>query len=164
MARPILNINQDFEIYFETKVPAILQTISGNEQAKWGIMTSHHMLEHLAMILEIPLGKIAITLITPEEDLPKVRAFLFSEYGLTQNFKFPLLPKDDVLPLKTPNIETAKIALQNTIQQFLESINEADFTMMLHPFFGKLNREEWLLFQFKHFSHHFMQFGLIQSN
>jgi len=31
----------------------------------------------------------------------------------------------------------------------------------VHPFFGELTAEQWLLFQKKHFTHHLSQFGLL---
>jgi len=31
----------------------------------------------------------------------------------------------------------------------------------LHPYYGNLNYEQWLLLHSKHFTHHFSQFGLM---
>jgi oxepin-CoA hydrolase/3-oxo-5,6-dehydrosuberyl-CoA semialdehyde dehydrogenase len=161
MERPILNINIDLEAYFKHDVLNIINHISGNEQANWGLMTPHHVLEHLALVLTFPLEKIKIQLITPEDKLEKNRQFLLSEYGMMQGFKFPLLPKDKAPELMTKNIEEAKIILKETIQAFLEKINDPNFKTALHPIFGQLNKNEWLIFQFKHFTHHFMQLGLV---
>lgn len=161
MDRPILNINIDFENYFKNDVPSIIDNISGNEQAKWGLMTVHHMLEHIALVLTFPLGRLNIPLFTPEDKLEKNKAFLMSAYGMMQGFKFPLLPTDKAPDLSTQNIEEAKQLVKETITAFLEKINEATFVTSQHPIFGQLNKQEWLLFQYKHFTHHFTQFGLI---
>ncbi|MBK8353022.1 MAG: DUF1569 domain-containing protein [Saprospirales bacterium] len=51
--------------------------------------------------------------------------------------------------------------MKETIQQFLKIINEPTFKTKLHPVFGEIDKQQWLTFQYKHFSHHFMQFGLL---
>ncbi|QQR97852.1 MAG: DUF1569 domain-containing protein [Sphingobacteriales bacterium] len=160
MDRPILNIPTDIEQYFATDVFDKIDAINGNEQANWGLMTSHHMLEHLALVLTFPLGRINLPLFTPEEKLEKNREFLHSNYGMMQGFKFPLLPKDKVPELSTKNIAEAKLLLKETIEAFLSKINEEDFDTALHPIFGQINKGEWLIFQYKHFAHHFSQFSI----
>ncbi len=52
MEKTILQIPQDLTAYFRLEVPAILDRIMGEEQALWGIMTPHHMLEHLELVLQ----------------------------------------------------------------------------------------------------------------
>jgi oxepin-CoA hydrolase/3-oxo-5,6-dehydrosuberyl-CoA semialdehyde dehydrogenase len=161
MEKTILQIPQDLTAYFRLEVPAILDRITGEEQALWGIMTPHHMLEHLELVLQFATGKLTTTCITPEEQLPKFRAFLLSDYGLRRDLKPPFLPEKDTLPLKTDSLHAAKQLLLQTTEEFLQTIHHPDFRQATHPFFCELNTHEWLTFQYKHFTHHFMQFGLV---
>lgn len=160
MERPQLNFPDNLENYFTSDLLTTIDAVTGNEERKWGIMTVHHMLEHLAFVLTMPLGKLDIKLFTKEEDLPKYQAFLQSNFGLQQNFKFPLLPIDANPPLLTQTLQEAKAVLKDSITAFTNKINEPNFRTALHPFFGYLDKQNWLRFQYKHVMHHFMQFGI----
>src|SRR3954470_20469505 len=159
--RPILNMQVNLEEFFQTEVPAIIDVIKGDEQPLWGIMTAQHMLEHLVLPLNFAIGTFKVAVFMPEEKIPRQREFLFSVYGLPKNFKAPFLPADGNMPLMTKDLNEAKSFLKETVQKFLSVINSTDFNIETHPVFGHLNKNEWLIFQYKHFSHHFMQFGLI---
>ncbi len=158
--RPVLNMDVNFEDFMRTKAPQVIQNIKGTEMPQWGMMTVHHMIEHLVFPLNFATGVIHSPIFTPEEKLPRNKEFLHSHYGLMQGFKMPLLPKDENPPLMTKSLDEAKTLLSGTIDKFLHSVDDPAFTTANHPIFGKLNRDEWLIFQYKHFMHHFMQFGL----
>ena len=159
--RVILDIGIDLEDFFIFKVPEIIDSIQGDEEAKWGLMNVHLMLEHLIFPLNFLLDAEEVPMITSEEKIPRYREFLLSEYGMMKNFKFPLLPKDDTVIQVSEKLSDAKENLKTTLARFLNKINAPDFTIHRHPIYGNLNKQEWLLFQYKHFSHHFLQFGLI---
>lgn len=159
--RAILDLTIDLEDFFQTKIPQIIDNIIGNEPANWGLMNVHEMLEHLLFPLNFAIIENPIILMTPEEKLPRQRQFLISEFGMPKNFKTPFLPVDRTVPLIKQDLVESKILLKETIQQFLKIINSTGFTTKLHPVFGQLDKQQWLIFQYKHFSHHFMQFGLL---
>lgn len=159
--RPVLDMNVDFEKFLKEDARVVITNIRGDEQALWGMMTIHHMIEHLVFPLNFATGVIAAPILTPEDKLPRNREFLGSHYGLMKHFKMPLLPRDENPPLMTDNLEAAKALLFQTMDKFQESVDAPDFEEANHPIFGKLNREQWYVFQYKHFMHHFMQFGLV---
>ena len=159
--RTILNMQIDLEDFLQKKVPVIIDNVKGDERAKWGLMNVHHMLEHLLFPLNFAITENPIILVTPVEKLSRQRDFLISEYGMPENFKTPFLPVDKMVPLIKNELNESKEMLKHTIQEFLKTINTPDFSVKLHPVFGQLNKQEWLIFQYKHFSHHFMQFGLL---
>ncbi len=159
--RAVLDITIDLEDFFQSEIPQIIDNVNGDEQAKWGMMNVQQMLEHLVFPLNFAITEFPITLVTPEEKLPRQREFLISIYGMPQNFKTPFLPADKTVPLIHLDVEDSKKLLKDTIRKFLEIINAPDFVTKLHPVFGQLDKQQWLMFQFKHFSHHFSQFGLL---
>ena len=159
--RTIINMTIDLEDFFQLKVPAIINNIKGDEPAIWGIMTVHHMIEHLVLPLNFAIGTMPITLMISEEKIPKQLEYLFSTNGMPKNFKPAFLPTDKTIPLVHHSLEESKQYLINTVTIFLETIHKPDFTTKLNPFYGELNKNGWLTFQYKHFAHHFMQFGLM---
>ncbi|MFN8282126.1 MAG: DUF1569 domain-containing protein [Chitinophagales bacterium] len=158
--RAILDMSVDLEDFFQSKIPSAIDNVKGDEPANWGLMNVQQMLEHLIFPLKFAIDNMPLIL-TSEEKLPKQRIFLASEYGMPKNFKTPFLPVDKTVPLIHQNLEDSKKALKETIQQFLAVINVPGFTTKIHPVFGHLDKQQWLTFQYKHFSHHFAQFGLI---
>ncbi|MFY8020551.1 MAG: DUF1569 domain-containing protein, partial [Bacteroidia bacterium] len=48
----------------------------------------------------------------------------------------------------------------NSFVDFWEKHPESIFN---HPVFGPLNKQEWMKFQSKHFTHHFTQFGIFEG-
>ncbi|HRH58213.1 MAG TPA: DUF1569 domain-containing protein [Chitinophagales bacterium] len=159
--RAVLDFSIDLEYFFQTKVPQIIDNVKGDEPANWGLMNVHQMLEHLLFPLNFAITEAPIILVTPEEKLPRQREFLVSEYGMPKNFKTPFLPVDKTVPLIKQDLQESKVMLKETIVQFLKVINTPDFTTKLHPVFGQLDKQQWLTFQYKHFAHHFAQFGLL---
>lgn len=159
--RVILDMQIDFEEFFTHKIPAIIDSIKGDEPAKWGLMTVHHMLEHLVLPLNFAIGTLPMSTMIAEEKIPRQLAFLASEYGLPKNFKPAFLPSDKTLPLMYADIAQSKQLLKDTIVKFLASVNATTFANATHPFYGPLDKTGWLQFQYKHFIHHFSQFGLL---
>jgi oxepin-CoA hydrolase/3-oxo-5,6-dehydrosuberyl-CoA semialdehyde dehydrogenase len=159
--RAVLNMEVDREDFLRSVAPAIIDDIKGDEQPLWGMMTVQHMLEHLTIPLNFAIGTLRVPAFIPEEKIPRQREFLYSVFGLPKNFKAPFLPADENPPYMTKTLDEAKTLLKQTIQRFFEAIQSSEFSTENHPVFGPLNTYEWLIFQYKHFSHHFMQFGLI---
>mgnify|MGYP003829415737 FL=1 len=159
--RAILDMHINLEDFFSTRIPQVIDTVNGDEVAQWGLMNVQQMLEHLLFPLNFAITVNPIILVTPEEKLERQREFLVSEFGMPKNFKTPFLPKDKTVPLIKQDLQESKKLLKETIVQFLNVINASDFTTKLHPVFGQLDKQGWLTFQYKHFSHHFMQFGLL---
>ncbi len=159
--RLVLDMNVSMEDFLSIRVPKIIENIKGNEQAKWGIMNVHEMVEHLIFPLNFVSMNPEMIIITPLDKIKTQQLFLKSEFGMPKNFKFSLLPEDRTLPILYPDLNVAKQKLNEAIDKFLNTINSPQFSKKTHPIFGKLNREEWLIFQYKHFIHHFEQFGMI---
>ena len=139
----------------------ILEKLSDKTPSLWGIMTAHHMLEHLLLPLEFSQGKFSVPLVTAEDKVEKVkRIALLSDAPLRRDFVAPFLGPG-LQPFKFQTFNESKTALLNEIESYLTFWESNENAVFTHPIFGPLNREEWHLFHRKHFTHHFSQFGLL---
>ncbi len=150
------------ENYFEQTVPQYIAPLNPEVLPVWGSMNATQMLDHLSDALKLSMGiyKIGEDLINDKWEKYK-NIGLYSERPLTKNFTNPIFS----LLQKTDEVEHEQ-AKQNLIQNFqsfkqLFAEQDADFRT-IHNMFGKLNYHEWLWFHYKHYSHHFAQFGLIE--
>ena len=149
----------------ETLVSTILPKIENlkiDDSPIFGLMGPQHMVEHLLLIVKISNGRLQSPLLLSEEKAKMYKAFLIdSDNEFPLGFKAPSLPIDSVLPLKYPDIETAKQALRDSLDAFVLHFKDNPDLKIMHPTMGILNYNEWVIFHTKHFTHHFKQFNLI---
>ena len=139
-----------------------LKSLTEEHQAKWGMMTPQHMLEHLEMTLRIATGELSnFEVATPVEHLEKVQETLYNYDKMPRGYKFPLIKEDGLEELKHENIEDAKKALLEAYDAFEVFFREHPSVTNKNAVFGELTAFEWKLLNRKHFHHHFEQFGLI---
>jgi hypothetical protein len=146
--------------FLTVTAPKILAQLKTEKTPTWGVMTAQHMVEHLGITIKISNGKKAVQLVTPIEQLEIKRTFLFGQMPFPKNVKmFGVLT--GLIALKFQDLEVAKEALYNEIQDFITYFEGNDGLKPMHPVFGELTKAEWVLFHEKHFNHHFLQFGLL---
>lgn len=148
------------EKYLIEEAPPHLAELTTGHSAAWGKMTPQHMVEHLIITFKMSIGKINIPFVTKEEDWPKNKAYLMKDSPMKKNVPSPV-GNNELLPLRFPDLESAKAKLLTEIDFFLNMMKEQPGFTANHPYGGPMNLEEWLLFHRKHFKHHFIQFGLI---
>ncbi len=126
----------------------------------WGKMNAQQMVEHLTLFFDVSSGKIVYPLLTDPENLPKFKAFLYSDKAFRENTKAPetLLPEEP-MPVSTENLDTAINNLKKSVEAFFYFMENAGKSTT-HPGFGELNFEEWMLLHTKHVQHHLRQFGI----
>ena len=140
----------------------VLESLEEPAVPKWGIMNAQQMLEHLADFFDVSYEKIIFPLSVPEEHLPKYKLFLYSDKEFRENTKAPANVLGDVpMPLRQPSLDAAKQNLKNSIEKFIEWFKADAAKTSVHPAFGSLNFEEWVLLHHKHVRHHLKQFGLM---
>ncbi|MEI7736572.1 MAG: DUF1569 domain-containing protein [Ferruginibacter sp.] len=138
-----------------------LNQIPADTTGKWGKMNSQQMVEHLSLIFAASSGKLVVTLATPVEYLPTYKAFLLSDMEFKENTKAPstLIP-DEPQQLKNATMLLALQELQEELDYFFRYFETHPGITTMHPAFGELNAEEWILAHYKHVVHHLKQFGL----
>jgi hypothetical protein len=138
-----------------------LAALDESATAKWGLMNAQQMLEHLADFFDVSYEKLVFPLSVPEEHLPRYKAFLYSDKDFRENTKAP----ENVLG-ETPiaerfgSLDAAKKNLQQSVDNFIKYFEENPGKQTMHPAFGLLSYEEWVLLHFKHVKHHLTQFHL----
>ena len=140
----------------------LLEKLSPATAPAWGKMNAQQMVEHVSAFFKVSTEKIKFPLVTPEEHLPRYREFLLSDKPFRENTKAPadVLP-DDPLPLHYPDLPAAIEKLNQEVEHFFKLFQSNGSLRTLHPVFGSLNFEEWVLLHYKHVQHHLRQFGLI---
>jgi oxepin-CoA hydrolase/3-oxo-5,6-dehydrosuberyl-CoA semialdehyde dehydrogenase len=140
----------------------LIQPISEQSKALWGKMNVQQMLEHLTDFFNVSVEKIIFPLVTPEEFLPKYRQFLYSEKKFKENTKAPEeVLGEEPLPLRSASLQEAKDKLQKTVEYFFHYFETNVDKKTMHPAFGQLNFEEWVLLHYKHVTHHLRQFKMM---
>lgn len=155
----------DKSAFISSELFISLQQLHADAMPKWGKMNAQQMVEHLVDFINLSVDKIHFPLAVPEEDLPKYKAFLMSEKPFRENTKAPAtVLGENPLPIKLDSVESAIHQLQIAVSDFFSFFAENPDKKTLHPAFGWLNNEEWLMLHFKHISHHLRQFELIPNN
>ncbi len=145
----------------KTRIREALDKLTSETEAQWGMMTPQHMVEHLTMTLRNASGELPLEQATPDEKLPKLQQFLYSEDPMPKEQKVPFMPKEELPERREPDLETAKEKLLEAWEAFEEHFEKAPEKRTVHPVFGPLDREGWYQVHRKHFTHHFDQFGLL---
>jgi hypothetical protein len=140
---------------------SLLDDINQDTQAKWGKMNAQQMVEHLVDFFNVSTEKIKFGLVTPEEHLPKFKEFLFSDKQFRENTKAPAnVIGEEPLPLRCKTYEDAIDKLHESVDSFENHFKNNSGKTAMHPVFGLLNFDEWVLLHYKHVTHHLRQFGI----
>ncbi len=137
----------------------ILKNLDEKKLASWGKMTPQRMIEHLSDCIYMSCGIGNHELLIPEEKIKGMQAFLISDKEMPHNIQVPFAKENT--PLRNTDIELALDEFTMAWVDFEEMYSEDSKKTALHPYYGNLNYEQWLLLHSKHFTHHFTQFGLM---
>ena len=136
-----------------------LQSIDPGTLPKWGKMNLQQMIEHMSYSFRQANGKdIYTTIVTPEENVPKMQAFLMSDKAFRENTINPMLPDTPDAPKHT-TIQEALLELKDEVEQFFKVFETAPDRKIINPLFGELTYEMWVQLLYKHAIHHLSQYG-----
>ncbi len=143
------------------KIQELFDALTESTKPKWGIMTSHHLVEHFEYFLRLGLGDIKAEITTPEEKLEKYQESLWNYHPMPREYQHPLLKKGEPEDFRFENLEAAKSAYWKAYDEVEVYFKENPDGTLMNPVFGKLDRYHFKLCTNKHMNHHFKQFGLI---
>lgn len=145
--------------FLRNKFIPLLTTISPVTVPNWGKMNLHQMIEHMSYSFRQATSGEEQTIITPEEHIPKMQAFLESDKPFRENTPNKLLPEEPEPP-KTASIPLALEELKGEIEHFFEVFARNPDKKITNPIFGVLTFEQWVRLLYKHAWHHLHQFGV----
>ena len=155
-ARSAIDI-MDREMIFK-----LLAQLQPDSIARFGIMSAQHMIEHLALAVRYGNGREPQELQYRQEKADKIKFYVINtDNEIQAGFKSPTLPLDDLLPLKHLDLGSAIENLRLELKLFDEYFKANPESRPVNPTMGVLTHEEWIIFQNKHITHHFKQFGLL---
>ncbi len=140
-----------------------LNNLTESSERTFGEMTPQLMVEHMEEVVRNGMGQLkpenfpAI----PEEKLEKLQDWLYTEDEIQPGAKYPLLQEGETMQPKYKNLDQAREKLLEAVKEYNVHYRENPSAETYHPRFGMLNKEMSELFQRKHFTHHFKQFGLV---
>lgn len=148
--------------FFTEDFAALVATLDAPATGKWGKMNAQQMAEHVANVFAASCGKINLTIQTPPEYLAKAKAFLLSDKEFRENTKAPAsFVPEEPQPAKHSSMNSSVEMLQAEINNFITYFQQNPKATTIHPAFGELNFDEWVLAHYKHTLHHAKQFGLV---
>ncbi len=127
--------------------------LNENSRAQWGSMTVYQMLKHCVLWEDLISGKTKIK-----------QMFLGRVFGKTALKS--VLKDESPLRKNTPTVPQLKIREEGDVssekQKWISLIRDhAHFSDagIVHPFFGKMTKEQIGYFAYKHTDHHLRQFN-----
>lgn len=139
----------------------VLTRLSGfhaDAPALWGKMTAAQCMCHLADQLRIALGDIPVT--GKPKFLQRTLVKTLVLWGMpAPKGKVPTMPEIDQqnAGTKPTTFDNDRKLLVALIQKFVGSSEH--FKFQSHPFFGRMDKNEWGKLIYSHLDHHLRQFG-----
>jgi hypothetical protein len=149
------------ENFLRTKLVTYLQQLDPATPPRWGKMNVQQMIEHFAgEVMRNASGRSKIdTILTPPENLERMREFMMSDKPFKENTKNPLMDEEPAPP-RHKTVQAAIGELQEEIIYFFEVYEKDHRLIIRNPFFGDLNFEQNVQLLYKHALHHLRQFGV----
>ncbi len=137
----------------------LLSHLKQDTPALWGTFKAQTMIEHLANEVQFTNGEKQCDIVSSVENaFIEKQKWVYSDAEIPKNVV--AAPPENFAKLKYKNLNKAVEVLNKELDAF-EKYYQIENRTAVHPAFGALNQEEWIIWHGKHFTHHFKQFGLI---
>ncbi|MGZ3885518.1 MAG: DinB family protein [Bacteroidia bacterium] len=148
------------EQFFTQEYIPLLKKLNGTEKGSWGVLSPQGMVEHMTDSIGIAWGRIRQPLHTSADMLQRFRDFALSDKEFKPGTKNAYMD-EAAPPLRKANIAEAVAELEQEIAAFVKYYHQHPDAVILNPFFGDFNYNEWLHLLHKHAVHHLKQFKLM---
>ena len=135
-----------------------LQELSPDTTRRWGSMTSHEMLCHLADSFRAMMGERAISMVPASPLKRRVMRVIALHLPLPWPQGIPTRPEVDAKRggSKPVAFDTDRQDVIALMRRFVSP----DTRYQPHPVFGAMPRSDWRIWGYRHMDHHLRQFGL----
>ena len=142
--------------------PELLNRLSSETEANFGLMTAQHMVEHLAGAL----GS-AITKFEGERENPASKQQLGMQDFIKSGSVITHTPSDktkaDLPPLKYTSLEEAILNVTEVVQKFYAFQDDNPDYVPYASFLGEVSHEDLEFFHYMHIKYHLWQFSLLEN-
>jgi hypothetical protein len=151
-------------------MPRILDTSSALELAdrlsrltaetprRWGTMTAHEMLCHLADSFRGVMGERPVSMAPASPAKRRLMRFVALHVPLPWPRGIPTRPEVD--PKRSGTRPLAFESDRQEVIALLRKFTSPAARYQQHPMFGAMSRGEWMIWGYRHMDHHLRQFGL----
>jgi len=146
----------------EQKLSTVYAELSTDNQAKWGLMNAHQMVEHLTVTFLYSTGKFNVPFKGDAVAAKKLWQPFLEEANPWKTV-FPPFQGGQPRPPRNETIEGSKKALKKTFIQYQHYCKENPNAITPHGFLGNITTTQWILAHVKHIDHHLSQFGVIEE-
>lgn len=141
------------------ELPTNLRTLSANQAPNFGLMTAHHMVEHLIYTTK------SLQKRHSEPEAEPTKSQLFFRNFIDKGCPFEYRPKEDAVlnELRTENMEAAVAILEEANKRLYDLFETNPEYKSYNTMMGEFNLEELELFNYQHGRWHLHQFGIIEK-
>lgn len=145
--------------FLKTEYANMLQQLDEHAPRKWGKMNVRQMIEHMSDYIRIASGKTHMEVITPEENLGRMQAFLATEKPFRENTPNQLMADEPPVE-RLATKQDAINELKEEVAYFFNVFENEPAKAVNNPFFGVLGYDMQVQLLYKHATHHLRQFGV----
>lgn len=140
------------------ELPAKIRTLEEKQAPNFGIMTAHHMAEHLIFVTK------SIVKRRGEAEAELNKSQLYFRKFLDKGCPFEHRPKEEATlnDLRAESIEAAVKILEEATVKFYDLFKSNPNHKSYNTMMGEFNLEEIELFNYQHGRWHLHQFGIIE--
>jgi hypothetical protein len=151
----------DYRHFLTNEIPKAITKINFDTKPLWGKMTAQHMIEHL-------IHSTIVSTILTHQPAKAPNAFQYKWKNeiivgieeMPRNIQNPLF-QFGLPPYRFEKFEDSQKNLIEKIKVFYTLYDKTPSGVNFQSFFGDLDFEELQRFHYKHFKHHFTQFGAL---
>ena len=138
----------------------VLESLPSETKGAWGKMTVQQMIEHFADSVRIASGKVVhADILTPPEQLERMRSFLESEKPFRENTPNQLMHEMPA-PVRNPSKNDSITELKEELAYFFSVFEKNNLQVTRNPFFFFFYYKQNIQLLYKHALHHLKQFGI----
>ncbi|MEM9822597.1 MAG: hypothetical protein AAF985_16060 [Bacteroidota bacterium] len=149
-----------YQSFLTQELPTQLRSLAPTQAPNFGLMTAHHMVEHLIYVTKIMMKRKG----EPDPEAKMSKSQRFFRNFIDAGCPFEHRPKKGATlnELRTSSIEEAIQILEGANQKFYDLFTANPAYKSYHPMMGAFNMPEIESFQYQHGRWHLHQFGIIE--
>jgi hypothetical protein len=137
---------------------ARLERLTADTSRRWGTMTSHEMLCHLADSFRGMMGERPVSRV--QASAMKRRVMRFVALRVPLPWPKGIRTRPEVDPKRGGTRPVAFDADRRELIALMHRFASSTARYTQHPMFGPMPRRDWLIWGYRHMDHHLRQFGV----